>query len=85
MQGRRGRSVERYNPVRWYTIARMNNRTHRKILVVDGAVGFTGGVGIGDEWSGNAQDPNHWRDTHFRIEGPRSRRCRRRSWTTGSR
>jgi cardiolipin synthase len=33
-------------------------------------VGFTGGVGIGDEWSGHAQDPKHWRDTHFRIEGP---------------
>jgi cardiolipin synthase len=65
-----GARVELYNPVRWDTIARMNNRTHRKIMVVDGAVGYTGGAGIGDEWSGNAQDPNHWRDTHFRLEGP---------------
>jgi cardiolipin synthase len=65
-----GARVELYNPVRWDTIARMNNRTHRKILVIDGAVGYTGGVGIGDEWSGDAQDPNHWRDTHFRLEGP---------------
>jgi cardiolipin synthase len=65
-----GAQVALYNPVRWNTIARMNNRTHRKILVVDGAVGYTGGVGIGDEWTGNAQDSQHWRDTHFRLEGP---------------
>jgi cardiolipin synthase len=48
----------------------MNNRTHRKVLVVDGRVGFTGGVGIAQEWTGHAQDPDHWRDTHFRVEGP---------------
>ena len=48
----------------------MNNRTHRKLLVVDGRVGFTGGVGIADEWTGNAQDPTHWRDSHFQVEGP---------------
>jgi cardiolipin synthase len=48
----------------------MNNRTHRKLLVVDGRVGFTGGVGIADNWLGDGQDPEHWRDTHFRIEGP---------------
>ena len=65
-----GARVELYNPVRWHSIARMNNRTHRKIMVVDGAIGYTGGVGIGDEWTGNAQDPEHWRDTHFRLEGP---------------
>ena len=65
-----GAQVVLYNPVRWDTIARMNNRTHRKILVLDGRVGYTGGVGIGDEWSGNAQDGAHWRDTHFRLEGP---------------
>jgi cardiolipin synthase len=65
-----GVEVERYNPVRWYTLARMNNRTHRKLLVVDGSVGFTGGAGIADEWAGDAQDPKHWRDTHFRVEGP---------------
>ena len=65
-----GVEVKKYNPLRWHSIARMNNRTHRKILVIDGKLGFTGGVGIGDEWAGNAQDPRHWRDTHFRIEGP---------------
>ncbi len=54
----------------WYHLARFNNRTHRKLLIVDGKVGFTGGVGIGDEWQGDAEDENHWRDTHFKIEGP---------------
>jgi len=65
-----GIEVKRYNPPRWYTVGRLNNRTHRKLLVVDGRVGFTGGVGIADPWTGNAQDPDHWRETHFRIEGP---------------
>jgi cardiolipin synthase len=65
-----GVDVERYHPVRWYTLSKLNNRTHRKLLVVDGKFGFTGGVGIADKWTGNAQDPDHWRDTHFRIEGP---------------
>jgi cardiolipin synthase len=65
-----GVEVRRYHPVRWYTLARLNNRTHRKLMVVDGRIGFTGGVGIADVWSGDADDPEHWRDTHFRIEGP---------------
>lgn len=65
-----GVEVERYHPIAWYTIDRVNNRTHRKIIVVDGVVGFIGGMGIGDEWTGNAQDPKHWRDTHYRVEGP---------------
>ena len=59
-----------YRPLRWYNLGRLNNRTHRKLLVVDGKVGFTGGVGIADQWSGHAQDPDHWRDLHFRVEGP---------------
>jgi cardiolipin synthase len=67
---RAGVQVERYHPIRRYTLARLNNRTHRKVLVVDGALGFTGGVGIADQWSGHAQDQEHWRDTHFRVEGP---------------
>lgn len=65
-----GVEVQKYHPLRWYTVARMNNRTHRKLLVVDGRVGFTGGVGIADQWGGRAQDPDHWRDIHFRVEGP---------------
>lgn len=65
-----GVEVERYHPLRWYNIRRVNNRTHRKLLVVDGTVGFTGGAGIADLWLGCAQDPDHWRDSHFKIEGP---------------
>jgi cardiolipin synthase A/B len=65
-----GVEVHRYRPLRWYSLARINNRTHRKILVVDGKIGFTGGVGIADLWQGHAQDPDHWRDIHFRVEGP---------------
>lgn len=65
-----GAEVERYHPLHWYTLTRINNRTHRKLLVVDGKIGFTGGVGIGDKWAGDAQDPGHWRDTHFRLDGP---------------
>jgi cardiolipin synthase len=65
-----GVEVRRFHEPTWYHLARMNNRTHRKLLVVDGKVGFTGGVGIADQWSGHAQDPEHWRDTHFRAEGP---------------
>jgi cardiolipin synthase len=65
-----GVEVHRFHPLHWYTLARLNNRTHRKLLVVDGRVGFTGGVGISDEWDGNAQDGKHWRDSHYRLEGP---------------
>lgn len=65
-----GVELHKYHPLHWYHLARMNNRTHRKLLVVDGTVGFTGGVGIADEWLGDAQDADHWRDSHFRIEGP---------------
>ena len=67
---RAGVQIERYHPIAWYTIDRINHRTHRRLLVVDGRIGFTGGVGIGDEWLGDAQDPDHWRETHFRLEGP---------------
>jgi len=65
-----GVEVVKYHPLRWYNLGRLNNRTHRKLLVVDGTTGFTGGVGIADNWLGHAQDPDHWRDSHFRLEGP---------------
>ncbi len=65
-----GVEVQRYHKPVWWKLARLNNRTHRKLLVIDGKIGFTGGVGIADQWRGNAQDEKHWRDTHFRIEGP---------------
>ena len=65
-----GVAVHRYRPLHWYNLGRMNNRTHRKLLVVDGRIGFTGGVGIADVWQGKAQSPDHWRDSHYRVEGP---------------
>jgi cardiolipin synthase A/B len=65
-----GVEIEKYHPPTWRTWRRINNRTHRKILVLDGKTGFTGGVGIADEWLGDAQGPDNWRDTHYRIEGP---------------
>jgi cardiolipin synthase len=65
-----GVEVRMFHPLRWYNLGRMNNRTHRKLLIVDGMIGFTGGVGIAPQWCGNAQDPDHWRDSHFRVQGP---------------
>jgi cardiolipin synthase len=65
-----GVEIEFYHPLRWYTLARMNSRTHRKLLIVDGRIGFTGGVGIADQWRGDAQNEDYWRDSHFRLEGP---------------
>lgn len=63
-----GVHVAWFNPVsQWQEL---NGRTHRKVLVVDGTVGFTGGVGIADHWRGNAANEDEWRDTQFRIEGP---------------
>jgi len=59
-----------YNPIHWYTLGRFNHRTHRKSLIVDGRIGFTGGAGIADHWNGHAQSPEHWRDVQVRIEGP---------------
>jgi cardiolipin synthase len=65
-----GVCVSRFRPLKPYAIRRLNNRTHRKLLVADGRVGMTGGVGIAEEWTGDAQDPEHWRDTHVRVHGP---------------
>jgi cardiolipin synthase A/B len=59
-----------YNPIRWYTLGRINHRTHRKSLIIDGRVAFTGGAGIADEWLGHAQDKHHWRDIQIRLAGP---------------
>ena len=59
-----------FHPLHWWTLDRLNNRDHRKILVVDGRIGFTGGIGIADEWAGDARKPDHWRDMQFQVEGP---------------
>ena len=65
-----GVRIEKYHPLHWYNLGRVNNRTHRKLLIVDGSIGFTGGVGIADIWRGDARNPDEWRDSHYRLEGP---------------
>jgi cardiolipin synthase A/B len=59
-----------FNSPTWYSLEEVNYRTHRKILVVDGEIGFSGGVGVADQWLGHAQDKEHWRDTQVRMRGP---------------
>ncbi len=65
-----GANLAIFRPPKPYAIRRLNNRTHRKLCIVDGKIGLIGGVGIADEWTGNAEDPDHWRDTHVRVRGP---------------
>jgi cardiolipin synthase len=68
-----GADIREYHAFHWYDPASWGNldhRTHRKILVVDGTIGFTGGAGIADVWLGNADNADHWRDNHYRVEGP---------------
>lgn len=65
-----GVTVERFRPVIRWKFWESDHRTHRKILIVDDRIGFTGGVGIASEWEGDARNPDEWRDTHFRVEGP---------------
>ena len=65
-----GVRVIRFRPPKPYALRRVTNRTHRRLLVADGRIGMTGGVGIAEEWTGNADDPDHWRDTHVRVRGP---------------
>ena len=59
-----------FRPPAWYDLDKLNNRMHRRLLIVDGKIGFAGGVGIADVWTGDAQDPEHWRETHAVVEGP---------------
>ena len=68
-----GAQLGEFGQPKWYSLEELNYRTHRKILVVDGAVGFTGGVGVADHWVGNADSKEHWRDMMVRIEGPAAR------------
>lgn len=65
-----GVEIEFFNPVSFVNPGRLNHRTHRKLLVVDGRVGFIGGAGFADFWTGDAHTPMHWRDAFYRIEGP---------------
>jgi cardiolipin synthase len=65
-----GVRVRWFRPLRRLRPTKVNHRTHRKVMIVDEATGFTGGVGIADEWSGDARSEDEWRDTHFRVRGP---------------
>jgi len=65
-----GCHVERFHPVSAFTIRRVNHRNHRRILVIDGQVGFVGGTGIGTNWTGDGKTPHHWRQTDVRVAGP---------------
>jgi cardiolipin synthase len=65
-----GARVILFRPPKPYAVKRLANRTHRRVLVADGRVGMTGGVGIAEEWTGDAEDADHWRDTHVRVHGP---------------
>jgi len=67
---RAGVQVERFRPVIRLKFWESDHRTHRKILVTDGETAFTGGVGIAEEWEGDARHPGEWRDTHFKVTGP---------------
>jgi cardiolipin synthase A/B len=62
--------VATFNPPHWYKLEELNYRSHRKILVVDGEIGFIGGAGIADQFAGHAQDRDHWRETQIRMRGP---------------
>jgi len=65
-----GVEVAKYHSGLWPDPRRYNNRTHRKLLIIDGKIGFVGGAGIADLWTGNADSPQHWRDNHYRVTGP---------------
>jgi cardiolipin synthase A/B len=65
-----GCHIGSFNSLKWYNLEEVNYRTHRKILVVDDEIGFTGGAGVADHWLGHAEDKDHWRDTQVRMHGP---------------
>lgn len=64
-----GVEIKWFRPLSQWKVWKSDNRTHRKVLICDGRIGFTGGVGIAEEWEGDARDPSEWRETHFRITG----------------
>lgn len=67
---RSGCHVTTFHPVSPLSLQRVNNRNHRRVLVVDGRIGFTGGTGVGTQWTGDGRTPGHWRQTDIRVEGP---------------
>ena len=60
----------KFRPVHWYEMQKLQNRSHNRVIVVDGKVGFTGGFGVGDKWLGNGHSKDQWRDTDVRFTGP---------------
>lgn len=67
---RAGVEIRWFRPFAQWKVWKWDNRTHRKIMVCDYKIAFTGGVGIASEWEGDARNPNEWRETHFQITGP---------------
>jgi cardiolipin synthase A/B len=65
-----GVKIVKYHSAFWPDPRRYNNRSHRKLLIVDGKIGFIGGAGIAELWAGDADSPQHWRDNHYRVTGP---------------
>ena len=70
MLERAGAKVAHFHPVRFSNLGRLNNRDHRKLMIIDGRIGYIGGFCIADEWTGNAQHKKSYRDTGLRITGP---------------
>ena len=70
MMDEAGVLIRWFRPLHRMRPGAVNHRTHRKVMIVDEGTGFTGGIGIADEWDGDARDETEWRDTHFRIRGP---------------
>lgn len=70
MMKKAGVKIAIYHPFRLRDLALLNNRTHRKLAIFDGRIAYVFGHGIAEEWTGNAQDKDHWRDTGVRLEGP---------------
>jgi cardiolipin synthase A/B len=82
-----GATVIWFRPPHWYTVDKLNKRMHRRLLIIDGRIGFMGGVGIAEQWDGNAEDPEHERETHLRVEGPAVRDLQGgflENWTEGT-
>ncbi|HWM93087.1 MAG TPA: cardiolipin synthase [Thermoanaerobaculia bacterium] len=70
MMEKAGVRIAFFHPVRLQDIGLINNRTHRKLAIFDGRIGYVFGHGMAEEWTGRGQDETHWRDTAVRIEGP---------------
>ena len=80
-----GVRVALLRPLHWYTLHKAANRSHVRVVVVDGRIGYTGGFGLADYWLGDGRTAGQWRETNVRFAGPAVQRCRRRSRPGGPR